>query len=51
MNREELLKDKDDLQKMIRGAVQQIQGLQAQVLKWEGAIAYINDQLENESAE
>ena len=46
MTKKELLKDKGKIEKNISMGKQQLVNLQAQLLRLEGALAYINENLE-----
>ena len=46
MRKSELRKDKAELENNIRLARSQIKELNIQILRWDGALAYINDNLE-----
>ena len=48
LNKQKLTQDKTGLEALIKKAQNDMQQLQTQIVRWDGALSYINDNLQTE---
>ena len=51
LDKEKLLQDRAGLEALISKAQADLQQLQLQIVRWDGALSYINDNLKSEEGE